>query len=383
MVEYSEVPLVPTDSNRKLDRRTTIKLLGGASVAGLSGCLGGGGGDGGDSGDGDGDDGGSTPTDGMVTTTAGPELEDELTVYAPTNISPVARAFEDKFGVTVNDTVFPGPQVLAKFKSEAGAGEYNASVVISAGGNLVWPSMRQYLQKVDIDVNEKVWTDARRQLYDEAGGLGYGFPWATLIRGTPYNTNNVDEPPVTWADLKDPAWENSLITPPYNMERVYAILLLGGYSEEEAVQYLKDVKPNIGSFQPGVPANVEKIIGGQADVGLQLMAFFVGKPMESGAPVDVTFPEFTSEHIEGVVLTKEAPSPKAGKKFMEWLISDEGQKAVQQDLGFNPAHVDMEHGTPAIAERLAKYEPDIHPLVFTSEEQSRNYDQIVKDAIGI
>lgn len=370
-------------------RRTTLKLLGGTGIVGFAGCTGGGdGGDGGgDGSDGGGDGGGSTTTtasDGGATTTAGPDLEDELTVYAPTNIGPVARAFEEEFGVTVNDTVFPGPQVLAKFKSEAGAGEYNTSVVISAGGNLIWPSMRQYLQPVeDIEVNDKIWTDARRSLFEEAGGLGYGYPWATLIRGTPYNTNNVSEPPVTWDDLTDPQWEGSLISPPYNMERVYAILRIGGYSEEEARQYLSDLKPNIGSFQPGVPANVQKIIGGQADIGVQLMAFFVANPMSSGAPVDVTFPEFTSEHIEGAVLTKEAPAPKAGKKFIEWLISDAGQEAVQQDLGFNPAHVDMDHGTPAIAERLAKYEPEVHPLIYTTEEVSRKYDQIVKDTIGI
>jgi spermidine/putrescine-binding protein len=212
------------DSKRALGRRTTLKLLGTAGITGLAGCTGGGGdgsdggGDGGDGGDGGG--GGTTTTagDGGATTTAGPDLEDELTVYAPTNISPVARAFEGEFGVTVNDTVFPGPQVLAKFKSEAGAGEYNTSVVISAGGNLIWPSMRQYLQPVeDIEVNDKIWTDARRSLFEEAGGLGYGYPWATLIRGTPFNTNNVDlesEAPVSWDDLKDPQWEGSMITPP-------------------------------------------------------------------------------------------------------------------------------------------------------------------------
>ncbi|PSQ11331.1 hypothetical protein BRC93_05895 [Halobacteriales archaeon QS_5_70_15] len=48
----------------KIDRRTTVKLLGAAGMAGLAGCTGGGdGGDGGDGSDGGGD-GGSTPTEG-------------------------------------------------------------------------------------------------------------------------------------------------------------------------------------------------------------------------------------------------------------------------------------------------------------------------------
>ncbi|WP_081927486.1 extracellular solute-binding protein [Halobellus rufus] len=374
-----------TNKSRHLPtRRDSLKILG-VSIAGLAGCTSGNGGSNGDS-SADSSSDGSEPTTSQGTTagSSGSDLEDEMTIYTTTDYSPVIEAFENEYDVTVNASVYSGPQTTTRFRTEEEAGNHNASAVIGSADGLAWPSVRQYLTEVDLpEENRNIsLNDAREEQLSQQDAVGKSWPILSILRGTPYSTTNVDTPPIEWGEFTNSEWENRLINPPYNMRRIYLTLQLQGWDDQRVEDYMIALDENMSSYPTPAPANVQQIIGGQSDVGVQILTHFLGGPMNDGAPVDVAYPSFTSEHYNAVGVSANAPSPNAAKAFAKFATTEAGQRPIQEGMGLNPVAPNLDHGNSAIQERIDEYDPTIIPLIPT-EQQVNDSTEYLNEILSI
>lgn len=150
------------------------------------------------------------------------------------------------------------------------------------------------------------------------------------IAGIAWNPNKVkaDEAPKTYTDLLNPKWGNGQICFKDSASGLqYAqwamIVKLHG---EQFWDKMAAQKP-VGLA--GTAQQYEKVVNGEILInGLGQTSTYV-QQKKSGAPIEIALPKegvpFTSLST-GIV--KNAPHPATSKLFIDWLLSQEGQKAI-------------------------------------------------------
>ena len=148
-------------------------------------------------------------------------------------------------------------------------------------------------------------------------------------------TDQVKNPPKTWADLLKPEYKSQIVlngdprTSNSALAAVYAAALANGGSFD-------NVQPGIDFFAKLhtsgnlLPTDLKgaSLAKGEVAIGIDWTYNFpdpaaklkaVGKTLASSVPTDGVFGGF---YAQGVV--KGSPNPDAGKLWVEWLISDDG-----------------------------------------------------------
>lgn len=350
-------------------RRTVLKTVGTAGVAtltGLAGCTGGG--DGGDGGEGSGDGGGSDGSggggdgsdgggDGGSTTTTGDQLEDSVTVYANTEVQEVMDDFTEATGVEVDLQVLTGPRAQARFLSEAEAGTYRMDVLLNSAMQTAWN--HDHWAEVEIDNSSKVLTDLTESTLQEIGAIGKVWPYYQILGGFVSNPNAVSSPPDSWEGL--PEMDARMGTAPFNTDNVYRVVS----REMDGVdEYYPRLHEAFAKFPSNHTVVTEQVIGGQLDVGVHV---FLGSSLPGDAPIDVSFPPWTSTNVEAAALSNKAPHPNAGEALVQWLASEEGQLSVQAYEGGLPAYPEIDHGNDKIKAALDEYDPTVYQDIHTQE----------------
>ena len=138
--------------------------------------------------------------------------------------------------------------------------------------------------------------------------------------------------------------------------------------EEKGKAYLRELaKQNITRLGGSARAVTDQAIAGEYPMVLQIFNHqpFISK--QKGAPVDwiAMNPAMAILSVAGV--TKDAPHPNAGKLFVDFFISEEGQKLFR-DNDYIPVD-------PAIPPREPKLRPDgktFRGTFFTPEQHGRS-----------
>ncbi|PJE25933.1 iron(III) transport system substrate-binding protein [Pseudooceanicola antarcticus] len=142
----------------------------------------------------------------------------------------------------------------------------------------------------------------------------------------------------SYEDLADPKWEGRICTRsgthPYNVALVAAYLHHHG--EEATKTWLEGVRANLARKPQGNDrAQVRAIWAGECDISLG-NTYYMGKMLEDpeqqewADSVRIIFPTFEDGgahvNISGIAMTKAAPNKETAMKFMEFLVSPEGQE---------------------------------------------------------
>lgn len=156
---------------------------------------------------------------------------------------------------------------------------------------------------------------------------GYGIMWNTRY----VKANNIPEPK-EWADLTKAAYFGHVAnSSPSRSGTVHLTVetILQGEGWQKGWEQILAISGNCAAITErsfGVPDGVSN---GQYGVGL-VIDFFGLAAKNSGQPVEFIYPSVTAIVPANIALVAGAKSPEAGKRFIQYALSEEGQQLLLQ-----------------------------------------------------
>ncbi|MBI4528198.1 MAG: extracellular solute-binding protein [Deltaproteobacteria bacterium] len=233
----------------------------------------------------------------------------------------VQKGFATKYGIKVEYWRADATKVIDRALTEWRAGRPGFDVVTGTRGGLILLKQEDIFAKYTSPSSESFpakFRDAERLLTS----------WRVTSVGVLYGTETVKsgDIPKSFDDLLDPKWQGKIAMPDPSRHSSTAQFLwnlekLKGERWLEFVKALAQQKPHlIDSFAP-VPA---AIIRGEIPLGITYLQYVVQQKGPIGyAPLDKYLTDPTD-----IALSAKAANPNAGRLFIDYICSPEGQKRV-------------------------------------------------------
>ena len=233
-----------------------------------------------------------------------------------------------------------GDEVLNRILNEARGG-LNAWDVVSTRGDSVL-TLRDAKLITPYRSPESKFID--RDMVDDEG---YWTAYYVNPYVLGYNTKLVkkDEVPKTYEELLDPKWKGKKISID---DSAYGFLagLIHAWGKEKAVEYFKKLAAQEPVPQRGNTNRVQLTMAGEYPL-IIAYAPTIQRETSKGHPMDWVPLEPVPVQVNPMMLAAKAPHPNAGKLFIDFLLSKEGQKML---VGFRriPVREDVEPDPPRL-----------------------------------
>jgi len=265
----------------------------------------------------------------LVLYTSQPERDAGQTVAAFKRANP---------GVEVDVFRSGTSEVMAKLAAEFAAGGPKADVLLLADA-----ASMEALKKQD-----------RLLPYPEAKVAGFDpasydaaktyFGSKLITTGIAVNTSAKNRP-ASWADLAKPEYKGQ-IAMPSPLYSGAAAIMLGTMSTRPDLgwSYFEKLKGSDAVAVRGNGAVLTAVANGEKTYGV-LVDFMAFNAKAKGSPIEFIFPaEGNPAVTEPVAILKATQNPAAAKAFVDFILSDEGQKLAVA-MGYIPANPNA--GSPA------------------------------------
>lgn len=296
---------------------------------------------------------------------AAAKKEGQLTWYTTQIVNqfarPAAEAFQKKYGVRVNYIRADSNEVTLRIQNEGKAGRVMADVFDGTGATAALKSNNLVAKYIP---------DSAKRLpsrYIDKDGFWVATNLYVLTPG--FNTELVKKgtEPRTFEDLLDPRWRgkiawNSSVTPSGGAGFVGVVLSHMG--EEKGMAYLKQLSgQRITGLQVAARQVLDQVIAGEYAIALNIFNNHAVISAAKGAPVSWVPMEPALAVFSCLSLTAGAPNPNAGKLFIDFLMSEEGQK-LYRDAEYLPVD-------PAVPPKDPSLRPDDNTFkaVFMTPEE--------------
>ncbi len=284
--------------------------------------------------------------------------ETDVSVYAGHHdeFTEIYESFESRFpGLTISPEVYTGAALQTALDSERTAGRHVADVISN-------PNADRYAEQGFVEPYQVVtfampeWSEGRispDQL--RAADHTYYSPTALMFSAS-YNTQKLtqSELPTSWAALAGPEWRGKIVfmdpSVPGGTNTVLTILLNAGVVDQS---WLDAVGRNAKVVAQDQLA-LQSISSGEFPFQPLSATTSIVLAQKKGAPVDAYFYDVGNViATEKWMLAADAPSPAAGKLFLNYLHTVEAQRAVLEAGNF-PINQDPSltspHGWPSLAD---------------------------------
>ena len=257
---------------------------------------------------------------------------DDLQVYCPMSeddCRSVLAAFEADSGVKSAFVRLGAGEVLARVRAEAAnpqAGLWLAGTadlfIQAASENLLAPYKAAGIDKVDAKFRSEddTWT-----------------PMAISPIAFFYNPERLEElgmePPTSWEDFAKPEFKDAVVlTHPASSGTASVVLatMVQIYGEDKAFEILKATDPNVLQYSRSAGSLSQMVATGEVAIS-QAFTHGLETSLAQGLPLGVSFPkEGTGYELNSVAVIANAPAEQAeaAQKFMDWILTDAGQKAL-------------------------------------------------------
>lgn len=270
----------------------------------------------------------------------------EVTVYGTREAgltAPILERFTSRTSIPANFVFFKSPKELNERLAAEAADQKADLVIIPDIGGLFDLVAAKKTQPVSSRILDESIPAHLKHPTNMWVGLSY------RIRSIYVSRDRVATPPQTYQDLADPQYQGRLCirsgTHPYNAAWVAAMLLKQG--DGLTAVYLQSLKRNLARTASGGDRDVARdIAAGICDVGVAntyymgLMLSGAGGPEQKkwAEAVKVVIPRFADGsgahvNISGAAVLRNAPNKDGATRLLEYLASEEGQKAFA-DLAF-------------------------------------------------
>jgi iron(III) transport system substrate-binding protein len=258
---------------------------------------------------------------------------------------PAMDAFQKRYGIRVSFIRADSIELAVRMVNEAQAGRVQADVF--DGTSTAPPVKKAGLALKWLPDRTRAWPQEYRDPEE------YWVATNVYIHSPAYNTNLVPKgsEPRTYQDLLDPKWKGKMawaIHATSSGALGFIGTVLTEMGEGPGTAYLRALaRQDIIQSGGSARSVVDQAIAGEYPVALQI---FNHQPVISarrGAPIDwiPLSPAMAVLCVAGV--TRDAPHPNAGKLFVDFLVSEEGQK-IFRDGDYIPAAPDVAPREPAL-----------------------------------
>jgi len=233
-----------------------------------------------------------------------------------------------------------GDALLNKIETEARGG-LHAWDVTSGRGDMVLPLLQKKLVAPYRSPESKM---IPRDLVDPEG-YWTAYYVNPFVLG--YNTNLVQkgDVPKTYEELLDPKWKGGKISID---DSAYGFLigLIRSWGKEKAVDYFKKLAAQQPSVMRGNTNRVQMAMAGEYPL-IIAYAPTIQRETSLGHPMDWVPLEPVPVQVNPAMLAAQAPHPNAGKLFIDFLLSKEGQEML---IGFRrvPVREDVDAEPPRL-----------------------------------
>jgi iron(III) transport system substrate-binding protein len=256
---------------------------------------------------------------------AGAKKEGSLTLYSSAQVqvmTAVGAAFQKKYGVKVDLWRGASEQILQRVQAEARAGRPNADVMETAGPNIEAANRERLLQDIVTPLTAGLMPEAYVP----------GRPWIVSrlsVFVVAFNTNLVRKAdvPRAYDGFLDPKWKGRLGIEADDNN--WLMTATGALGEEKGLKLLKDIVAANGiSVRKGHSLMANLVVSGEVPVALTAYVDEVDALKKAGAPIDYAFAAPTVAMPTAVGVFKRAPHPYAAVLFVDFLLSEEGQRIL-------------------------------------------------------
>jgi iron(III) transport system substrate-binding protein len=256
---------------------------------------------------------------------AGAKKEGTLTLYSslPTPVmTDVIGAFTKKYAVKVSLWRGGSEEIMQRVITEARGQHAAVDVIETAGPNIEAISREKLLQPVE--------TPVVSELIPEA--VVRGRPWIVSrlsVFTIVYNTNAVkrSDAPKNYTDLNDPKWKGRLgVESDDDNWLMTASEALGG---ESGLNLFREIARNNGiSVRKGHSLLANLVSSGEIAVALDSYVDEAAGLKQAGAPIETVFAPPVVAMPTAVGMARRAPHPYAAMLFMDYFLSEDGQKIL-------------------------------------------------------
>ena len=258
----------------------------------------------------------------------------------------MADAFEKKYGIKVDYVRQDSSDTILRITNEARAGHISADMFDSTTGIAALKKTATLMQYRP--------ASAAKFTPETVDPEGY---WTGLnifaIIGA-YNTELVPKggEPKSWEDLLDPKWQGGKIAWSTSVSSQggpsFVGTVLAEYGETRGMDYLRKLaKQKIVNIDAASRSVLDQVIAGEYPLMLQVSDNQPAASAAVGAPVaSLKFTPSTGT-LNAMGVLKGAPHPNAGKLFVDYLASPEGQKILAQNY-YVPANPDTPTREPGL-----------------------------------
>jgi len=302
--------------------------------------------------------------------------EGEAVIYANMDVSamkPLTDGFMKRYPGTQTASVhFSGASIITRLESEARAGKPLSDVVLS--GQL------GVLALIDKKIALRYRSPARE--FFRAGLKDHDGLWTaymTNVMVSAFNTRNVkkDEAPRNVNDLLRPRWKGRLTMD--SQSYVWFGTMLQYLGDEAGVRFMKQLNEQNIAHQRGRRLMTQLVAAGEFDMAVETNLNSVLTLAKQGAPLSFApiQPYFLSPSL--VFMSANAPHPYTGALFVDFLLSEEGQKIVVTTNRM-PANSKVKSPESQILEGQDVRTPDIFDIGKNYQAIGRRYQEIFTGA---
>ena len=255
----------------------------------------------------------------------GAKSEGEALVYANMDVAamkPLTDGFMKRYpGVKAGSVHFSGAAIITRIDSESRAGKPLSDVVLS--GQL------GVLALIEKKVAAR-YRSPERELYREGfkDKEGLWTAYMTNVMVSAYNTRRVkeDEAPRAIEDLLKLHWKGKLTMD--SQSYVWFGTMMQYLGEEAGLRFMKRLNEQNISHQRGRRLMTQLVAAGEFDMAVETNLNSVLTLSRQGAPLAFApiQPYFLSPSL--VFMSANAPRPYTGALFIDYLLSEEGQKVI-------------------------------------------------------
>jgi iron(III) transport system substrate-binding protein len=238
-------------------------------------------------------------------------------------ISRLSEAFQKKYPFVKVEGLRAGPsRLLNRVITEERSGRPLVDVISLDIFNAWVLKERGFLQ-----AHKSEETEAFPEQFRDADGL---MPCCmyVLTNVMAYNTRLVakKDAPQTYADLLDRKWKGKISLD--NDDAKWFAPLVWIWGKEKTVSYFQALVKQEPAMVRGHTLQAELLAAGEFPVVVNLFGYQALELQARGAPVDIIQADPVIVRAGHLLLAKRAPHPNAGRLFIDYLLSIEGQQLL-------------------------------------------------------
>ena len=210
-------------------------------------------------------------------------------------------------------------RLLVRFETESRAGKHTADIVRTTDWYIDIFKKKGLLLKYE--------PPERKNIPDELKDRdGFYTSLYMAVHALAYNTRLVpkNELPRSYDDLLEPKWKGKMGVE--DAAYVWFVNVLKMKGEKQGIEYMRRLARQDVSLRASTTLLTNLVAAGEMPLAIDLYADDVERTKKAGAPLDwVAFDPMIVHTIAGGI-NKNAPHPNASKLFMDFLLSEDGQR---------------------------------------------------------